>query len=74
LLGSQLLRAAGVCLGALGLYVLATFPTRLRLAREHYKMWREERQLAKERAHVKATIRRVAADAHADAPEERERT
>ena len=55
----QILRLAGLGLGALVLYILVTWPTRARLAREHYQMWREERHLAKERKHAAATITKV---------------
>lgn len=58
---SQIVRAVCICFGALLLYTLVTFPTRMRLAREHYAMWREERQLAKERRHAAQTIARVKA-------------
>lgn len=53
------MRVLGLGFAALVLWTLATLPTRMRLAREHYAMWREERQLAKERAHLAKTIDEV---------------
>jgi hypothetical protein len=61
MLTSQVLRVLGLSFAALVLWTIATFPTRMRLARDHYKMWREERQLARERAHVAAAIERAKA-------------
>jgi hypothetical protein len=66
----QVLRVVGLGVSALVLYVLLTWPTRARLARDHYKMWREERQLAKERKHAAATIAKVHAGRSASDPDD----